>query len=63
MEKPGVQSQNSNIISQQAAQDLLEAAKEAVILLREQKAAYGAGFQGDQQLEMLVAAILNADSR
>jgi hypothetical protein len=63
MEKSGVQAQNGNFISQEDAQDLLEAAKESVILLREQKAAYGAGFQGDHQLEMLVAAILKAESR
>ena len=63
MEGHGVQARNSNFISQQSAQNLLEAAKEAVVLLREQKAAYGAGFQGDQQLEMLVTAILNSEGR
>ncbi|MCZ6471821.1 MAG: hypothetical protein O7A08_07480 [SAR324 cluster bacterium] len=48
-------------ISQEAARDLLEAAKEAVIHLRDMKAAHGALFQGDKELEMLVAAILMAE--
>ena len=63
MEGHGVQSRNSAFIAQQDAQELLEAAKEALVLLREQKAAFGAGFQGDHQLEMLVTAILKAEGR
>ena len=50
-------------ISQEAAGDLLEAAREAVIHLREMKAAHGALFQADRELDMLVAAILKAEQR
>ena len=50
-------------ISQEAARDLLEAAKEALIHLRDIKAAQGANFQGDKELEMLVAAILKAEDQ
>ena len=50
-------------ISQEAARDLLEAAKEALIHLRDIKAAHGATFEGDRELEMLVAAILKAERR
>lgn len=63
MEESGTQSEEGAFIPQQAALGLLEAAKEAVILLREHKAAYGANFEGDSQLEMLVAAILKAEGR
>jgi hypothetical protein len=50
-------------ISQEAARDLLEAAKEAVVQLRDIKAAHGASFEGDRELDMLVAAILKAEER
>ena len=50
-------------ISQEAARDLLEAAKEALIHLRGMKAAHGANFEGDKELEMLVAAILKAEDK
>ena len=50
-------------ISQDTARELLEAAKEAVIHLRELKAAQGALFQADRELEILVTAILKAEPR
>ncbi len=61
MEDASADSSAGVFISQQAARDLVEAAKEAVIHLREQKAAHGAGFQGDRELELLVNAILAAE--
>lgn len=61
MEDHGNHTPAGVFIPQPAAQKLLEAAKEAVILMREQKAAFGQGFQGDPQLELLVKAILEAE--
>ena len=63
MEEPGKHTPMGVFIPQQAAQNLLEAAKEAVILLREQKAAFGQGFRGDRQLGLLVTAILEAEGQ
>ena len=61
MEESSVHKPSGEFIPQRTAHNLLEAAKEAVILLREQKAAFGAGFRGDRQLDALVAAILEAE--
>ncbi len=49
-------------ISQEAALELLEAAKEALILLRELRWSSGDIAQGDRQIAMLVEAITKAEA-